>query len=298
MPPVLEVEGLKKTYRGWFGKPLYAVDGVSLSIDPGTVFGLLGPNGAGKSTLVKMLLSVVRPTSGQARIFGEPVEHPRTRRRIGFLPEQMRLPDFVTARQFLRLMARLSGCPVDGPRIDGLLERVQLQRFPRMAVRNYSKGMQQRLGLAQALLHDPDLLFLDEPTEGLDPLGRKEFRDLLVELKEKGKTIFLNSHLLGEIEQVCDRIVILNRGRIIRQGTVQEFTEVRGAYRLNVSPATKAAAEKLLGAPDGEGFVVKAAGPPELNVIIDQLRAAGVEIEELRREKESLEDFFVEVVKE
>lgn len=294
MPPVIELDGLTKRY----GK-LLAVDAVSLRVEAGAVFGLLGPNGAGKSTLVKMILSVVRPTAGNARLFGEPADNSQARRRVGFLPEAIRLPDFLTGRQFLRFMAGMSGLPrsVARERIPKLLAEAQLDAFPSLPVRDYSKGMQQRLGLAQALLHDPDLLFLDEPTEGLDPLGRKQFRDLLVGLKTKGKTIFLNSHLLSEVEQVCDRLVILNHGRIAREGTVAEFTEVRGAWWLRVADASREAAAAVLGqAAEASGFRIQARDTAELNSYLDRLRSAGVEIEELIRERASLEDSFIEVV--
>lgn len=295
MPPVIELDGLTKHY----GR-LLAVDAVSLRVEAGTVFGLLGPNGAGKSTLVKMILSVVRPTAGNARLFGGPADNSQARRRVGFLPEAMRLPDFLSGRQFLRFMAGMSGLPRSAARerIPKLLAEAQLDAFPSLPVRDYSKGMQQRLGLAQALLHDPDLLFLDEPTEGLDPLGRKQFRDLLVGLKTKGKTIFLNSHLLSEVEQVCDRLVILNHGKIAREGTVAEFTEVRGAWRLRVTEASRDAAATILGqADDASGFRIHARDTAELNACLDRLRSVGVEIEELIRERASLEDSFIEVVR-
>lgn len=295
MSPALELDGLTKHY----GK-LPAVDGVSLKVEPGMVFGLLGPNGAGKSTLVKMALSVVRPTSGVARLFGAPSHSPAARRRVGYLPEVMRLPEFLSGRGFLRLMAGLSGVPraVARERIPKLLAEAQLDGFPRLPLKDYSKGMTQRLALAQALLHDPDLLFLDEPTEGLDPLGRKQFRELLEVLKARGKTIFLNSHLLSEIELVCDRIVILHHGRIVREGTVAEFTEVRGAWRLHVTENSRQAAASVLGQPiSNDGFRLQARDTAELNALLDRLRAAGVEIEELARERASLEDFFIEVVK-
>jgi len=294
MPPVIELDGLTKRY----GK-LLAVDRVSLRVEAGTVFGLLGPNGAGKSTLVKMTLSVVRPSEGSARLFGEHAGSSRSRRRVGFLPEAMRLPDFLNGRQFLRFMAGMSGLPrsVARERIPRLLAEAQLDGFPKLPLKDYSKGMQQRLGLAQALLHDPDVLFLDEPTEGLDPLGRKQFRDLLVALKTKGKTIFLNSHLLSEVEQICDRLVILNHGRIAREGSVADFTEVRGAWRLRVAEASRPAATTILGqASEANGFRIQARDTAELNACLDRLRAAGVQIEELVRERASLEDSFIEVV--
>ena len=300
---VVETEGLAKTYRDFIRRrPTEALAGVSLSVEPGAIFGLLGQNSAGKTTLVKILLGLVWPTAGRARVFGQDPGVPATRRRIGYLPEQMRLPEFMKAESFLRLMGRLNG--MDGAalarRIPDALERVGLAGEKR-PLRTYSKGMQQRLGLAQAMVHDPDLLFLDEPTEGLDPLGRKQIRDLLLELRNAGKTIFLNSHVLSEVEQICDRILILDRGQVVRAGTPREFTESTGEYRIRLSrldDAARAAVAAVV--PDAKwdtnGCRVRVRDVAQLNALIDRLRAAQAEIAAIEPLRVSLEEYFIQVV--
>ena len=200
---VIDTRGLRK----WFG-PTLAVADLSLSVRAGEIFGFLGPNGAGKTTSIKMLLSLVHPDGGDGRVLGQPLGDRLTRARIGFLPEHFRFHDCLTARELLRFHGRLyglSGSDLD-MRIDRLLARVDLLEAADRPVRGYSKGMLQRTGLAQALLNDPVLVFLDEPTSGLDPLGRLLVRDIISELRDRGTTVFLNSHLLGEVEATCDRV--------------------------------------------------------------------------------------------
>lgn len=299
---VIETTGLSKTYSHLWRKPAHALAGVSLRIEPGAIFGLLGQNGAGKTTLVKILLGLVRPTRGSARVLGNPPWRARMRRRIGYLPEQMRLPEYLRAQNFLRYMGELNGVRRSAlkQRIPTLLELVGLPG-ERKLLKEYSKGMQQRLGLAQALINEPDLLFLDEPTEGLDPLGRKQVRDLLTSLRAAGKTIFLNSHLLSEIELVCDRVMILNRGAAVREGTPAEFMRHTGEYRIRVAEATDAARAAVAGLlPQARWEERSVVGSPrdraQLNALIDRLRAAQVEIEAVEPVRSSLEEFFIEVV--
>jgi ABC-2 type transport system ATP-binding protein len=211
---VIETEGLRKQ----FGSTL-AVSGLSLSVQKGEVFGFLGPNGAGKTTSVKMLLSLVEPTGGFARVLGAPLGDRASRARIGFLPEHFRFHDCLTARELLRFHGRLHGLRGHDleARIDRLLDRVDLLDAADRALRGYSKGMLQRAGLAQALINDPELVFLDEPTSGLDPLGRFLVRDIIGELRANGTTVFLNSHLLGEVEATCNRVAFVKQGCIIRE---------------------------------------------------------------------------------
>jgi ABC-2 type transport system ATP-binding protein len=212
----VEVENLDKTYRdGWIlRRPFQALQGITLQVRYGEVFGLLGPNGAGKTTLVKLLLGIVRATRGRAFMLGRPAGERAGRRRVGYLPENLRIPRHHTALSAMDLYGQMSGMTraeirqSRGP----LLAAVDLADRATDPVKKYSKGMLQRLGLAIALLHDPDLVFLDEPTDGLDPAGRAHVRQTLVRLKGEGKTIFLNSHLLQEVELVCDRVAILDRG--------------------------------------------------------------------------------------
>lgn len=304
--PAIETNDLRKSYRTLRGKTVNALASVSMSVESGTIFGLIGQNGAGKTTLVKILLGLAKPTGGAARLFGGSPCDPKHRRRVGYLPEQMRLPDYFKAEPFLRYMGELNG--VDSKalrrRIPELLERVGLGGVDK-PVKAYSKGMQQRLGLAQALINDPDLLFLDEPTDGLDPLGRKDVRDLLLALRAEGKTIFLNSHLLSEIEMICDRIVILNKGQVARTATPGEFTSGTGEYLLRVArteESVKVAARSVLGASEtatswqGATLRFTPRDVAHLNLLIDRIRAVPAEIEVIEPIKLTLEEFFLQVV--
>jgi len=302
--PAIEVENLQKTYRTFRGESVPALQGVSLRVEAGTIFGLIGQNGAGKTTLVKILLGLGRATGGKARLLGGSPHDPAARRRVGYLPEQMRLPDYIGAEDFLRYMGRLNG--VDSAtlqrRIPELLDLVGL-RGVRKPVGSYSKGMQQRLGLAQALVNDPEVLFLDEPTDGLDPLGRKDVRDLLVRLRAGGKTIFVNSHVLSEIELVCEQIVILNEGKVACAATPEEFTRGTGEYLVRVAKADDAVRATAAGAIgetrlDWQENAVRFTPRDlrELNSLLDGLRRAPVEIESVEPVRLSLEEFFLQVV--
>ena len=211
---IIETQGLRKQFG-----PTLAVSDLSLQVGAGEIFGFLGPNGAGKTTSIKMLLALVEPTSGTGQVLGAPLGDRAVRARIGFLPEHFRFHDTLTAMELLRFHGRLyglRGVPLDA-RIDRLLTRVDLVDAADRPLRGYSKGMLQRVGLAQALLNDPQLVFLDEPTSGLDPLGRLLVRDIIAELRAEGVTVFLNSHLLGEVEATCDRVVFVKRGRVVEE---------------------------------------------------------------------------------
>lgn len=206
--------------------------GVSLEVEPGTLFGLLGQNGAGKTTLIKILLGLVAPTAGQANLLGEPVGRLAGRREVGYLPEDHRLPDYHTAPSLLHFYGALQGLTRRErlARIPFLLELLGLKGREKLRIRGYSKGMKQRLGLAQSLLHRPRVLFLDEPTDGIDPVGRKQIRDVLLEQQRAGVTVFINSHLLGEVEQLCDRVAIMRRGHLLVSGTVAELTPTKPTW--------------------------------------------------------------------
>ena len=228
MTAAIEVRGLRKTYRPAFGgRAIEALSGIDLSIQRGELFGLLGPNGAGKTTTVKILLGLTHATAGDASLLGLPASDPESRRRVGYLPEGHRFPGYLTARQTLSVFGRMSG--VDHAtlktRIPGLLERVKLADWADVKVKKFSKGMTQRLGLASALVHEPEVLLLDEPTDGVDPVGRREIRDLLQAEAARGRAILLNSHLLSEIELTCDRVAVLRKGKVAAIGTVQELTK-------------------------------------------------------------------------
>jgi ABC-2 type transport system ATP-binding protein len=310
--PVIETHELQKVFRTFRGKTTIALDAVSLQVEASTIFGLIGQNGAGKTTLVKILLGLTPQTSGTAHLLGGPVGDHLVRRRVGYLPEQMRIPEYLKAGKFLRYMGKLNG--VDSAtmkrRIPELLELVGLAGV-RKQVKAYSKGMQQRLGLAQALINDPEVLFLDEPTDGLDPMGRKSVRDLVTKLRAEGKTIFLNSHLLSEVEMVCDRIVILEKGRVASVATPQEFTRGTGEYLIRVAAVTdEARAAVATVIENGNDPSSNASAPiwrettvrfkprdrAQLNAVLDRLRIAFVEIESVEPVKLSLEEFFIKVV--
>lgn len=281
-----------------------ALSELSLDVREGEIFGLLGPNGAGKTTFIKVLLEIVFPTAGRAEMLGAPVGSAATKARVGYLPENHRYPDFLTGAQVLRYFGRLSGLtgPALEERVHDRLKLVDMGDWHKTKIRKYSKGMMQRIGLAQALINDPQLVILDEPTDGVDPLGRKEIRDLLVRLRDEGKTVFLNSHLLSEVEMICDRVAILNKGRLIRIGTVQELTTQDNIYHVGVEGAVPAAllteweATRVQATQDGSVLSLGVEDAAALNAAIDRLRAHGVLITSISQKRQSLEDMFIDVI--
>jgi ABC-2 type transport system ATP-binding protein len=313
---VIQVKGLRKTYRDgfFFGRRIEALRGADLDVRPGEIFGLLGPNGAGKTTMIKILLGIVRKSQGEATLLGQPAGNRRARQKVGYLPEGHRLPRHLTGNTALEYYGGLSGLSPGEVRrrAPPLLNRVELTRWGKTSVRKYSKGMLQRLGLAQAMLHDPDVLILDEPTDGVDPVGRKAIREILHEWKAKGKTIFLNSHLLQEIELVCDRVAILAKGRVLKIGDVQEITREVGAELANqVQLNMLGDASKIRAAlegfrvidPEVEGqrctvTVLLEKGQPDLDRCIDVLRATGISIHSVSPRTMTLEEAFMKLVKD
>jgi ABC-2 type transport system ATP-binding protein len=321
--PIVDVRQLKKSYGIW--SPIRrrgridALQGVSLQAQAGEVFGLLGPNGAGKTTLIKILLGVVKPSAGTASLFGEPVGSTAARHRVGYLPESLRVDRHHTARTALRFygqLSRMSSRDINH-RSDELLELVGLKGRDRESVRRFSKGMYQRLGLAQALMHDPDLLVLDEPTDGLDPVGRTEVRKVIERLRDAGKTIFLNSHLLQEVEVVCTRVAILANGQICGTGTIDELSrrgqaeqvvfEVVIPHDLDGQFVDLAALFDSLSASDvvvkqvhaqEQTYRITAKLPEQQQVdqAVDRLRTAGVSIVRLEVKRPTLEDTFMRLV--
>jgi ABC-2 type transport system ATP-binding protein len=303
----LQTVDLTKHYRsGLFKrKNIIALEKVSLSIEQGEIFGLLGPNGAGKTTFVKLLLSIIHPTSGTATVLGHPLGQRALKEQCGYLPESHRYPGFLTALDTLIFFGRLNGLQENilKDKSHFLLEMVGLKDWAKVKTKKFSKGMLQRLGLAQALVNDPKLLFLDEPTDGVDPIGRKEIRDLLLRLKGEGTTIFLNSHLLSEIEMMCDRVAILNKGKVVRTGTISELTTLKLAYIIQLSaPISEDLRVRLNQSHFSLEFkdtslTVTLKDKSELNSIIDTLRAGGIGIEGMTQQKTSLEDYFIQLVK-
>ena len=305
MIAAFEAGSVSKTFRRWWSKhAARALHEVSLSVEQGMIFGLLGPNGAGKTTLVKVALTIAYPDSGEVRILGEPVRNRSILRRTGYLPENPRFPAHLTARQILRLYGSLSGADTASVRrnADMWLERLDLGQWADTRVSKFSKGMIERLAFAQALVHEPDLIFLDEPTDGLDPLGRMEVRSVCRELSAAGKTVFINSHILAEIELICNRIALMKGGRIIESGTVAELTSGASGYQLVVPVADGLGhwlREKSLTFAAVDGHLhVEIGDRAAANTVIDALRANNFEIEALRVKKRTLEAVFIERISE
>jgi ABC-2 type transport system ATP-binding protein len=224
---VISVEGLTKTYRsGWPGNPsVTALAGLSFSVQAGEIYGFLGPNGAGKTTTLKILVGLMRAGSGKAMVLGNPAGDVKTHGLIGFLPESPYFYDYLTAEEFLGFYGRLAGLShaILSQRITDMLQVVGLGEARTRQLRKFSKGMLQRIGLAQALIHDPELVILDEPMSGLDPIGRKQVRDVILSLRERGKTVFFSSHILPDVEMICDRVGIIRKGQLLAEGTVDEL---------------------------------------------------------------------------
>jgi ABC-2 type transport system ATP-binding protein len=307
----IETRKLSKTYRdGWFGRRrVEALDEVTLSVARGEIFGLLGPNGAGKTTLIKILLGLVHQSSGDAELLGRPAGDRPTRQRIGYLPEHHRIPHHLTGNTALEYYGSLSNLAMSQirRRRPELLDLVGLARWGKTLVRKYSKGMLQRLGLAQAMLHDPELLVLDEPTDGVDPVGRADIRDILGRLKNERKTIFLNSHLLQEVELVCDRVAILGHGKLRRLDSVDAIRRLTTPEAVFTVRSDEASIRRLLDgrlistapAPDGHLRVtVDAPDQDSLDACIDSLRQRGVSIASLGRRQLTLEQAFLELIRD
>jgi len=303
---ILTTRGLEKTFKSGLlrRKGFKALDGINLEVGSGQVFGLLGPNGAGKTTMVKILLHLVRGYRGEATVFGKPPSDSFTRRRIGYLPEAHRMPNYLTGWQVMMLFGMLAGQPKAevAKRAAPLLEKVGMLKDCHRKVREYSKGMQQRLGLAQSMVHDPDLIFLDEPTDGVDPIGRAKIREMVVELRDRGKTIFINSHLLNEVEMICDQVVIIHEGKVLREGTIDELTPATGTttFELRADPG------KVDGLFQGLGQGLRQSGrtfelilsDADLDQAVDRLRGAGHTIVGITQRRLTLEESFIDLIKE
>lgn len=300
---VIVTKNLTKHYRRPFASRVVpALNGLSLTVEPGAAFGLLGPNGAGKTTFVKLLLSATRPTAGSARIFGRDCRDPRAREQVGYLPENHRFAPYQTGRQMLDFYAALSGMTYRDRkrRADELLDAVGLSEWGGRKIGQYSKGMLQRLGLAQAIMHRPKLLILDEPSDGVDPVGRRQIRDILQRLRNEGTTIFLNSHLLAEVETFCDQVAILRRGELAASGHISALTTGSG-YRLAVGALSAALADRLkqtaIDSYTKDNRVHFHFNDLEaVNLAVDLLRRENVFIEEIQRMRSTLEDVFIRTV--
>jgi len=306
--PAIHTQGLSKDYRvGFWGRRLSVLRDVCLDIPAGEVFGYLGPNGAGKSTTIKLLLGLVQPTGGQASVLGHPAGDIRSRGRIGFLPENPSFYEYLTGQEFLRFCGRLLGVarPQLRDQVQRLLEEVGLSRAADQQIRKYSKGMVQRLGLAQALLGDPSLLILDEPMSGLDPIGRKEVRDLILRQKAAGRTVFFSTHILPDVEMICDRVGILVGGRMVRLGPIGELLgeevesiEVTAAA---VPPDTLQAAERYSLGPAlhvGGHVMLRLQGETELDRVLAVLVQAKCRVLSVVPQRRGLEEIFLAASRE
>ncbi len=300
--PVLVTEKLSKTFRKPFsGRKVEAVRGVSLEVKQGEVFGFVGPNGAGKTTSIKMLTGLIFPTSGSARVFGREAPSPAAMERVGFLPENPYVYPYLTPREFVSLCGRLSGVPGKdlGRRVEEVIARVGMSDAIDRPVRALSKGMGQRVGLASALVHDPDLLILDEPMSGLDPVGRKDVRDLILEERGRGKTVFFSTHILSDVEMLCDRVCILRKGEVVESGKLTELLRATGA-RSEI--ALTGASEECVAALEQAGFpgramgsahVVEVDGYEDVRKVMDLAHARGAQVQSLTPRRETLEEIFV-----
>lgn len=269
----------------------------------GEVFGFLGPNGAGKSTAVKTLLGLIKPSSGEARVLGQPLGDRKTRAKIGFLPEHFRFYDWLTSAELLRLHARLYGIRGEGlsRRIDAMLELVGLTLYSDKQLRHFSKGMLQRIGLAQALINEPDLLFLDEPTSGLDPVGRKLVRDIIKKQRDRGGTVFLNSHLLSEVEITCDRVAFIRAGEVIEIRDLSDFGKDRHRVLVRVGPIGGETLDGLATwashiARDGDRLTLELKSPDFAPSVLRYLIERGTDVFEFTPERISLEERFLEIL--
>ena len=296
----IQTENLCKYYSG---NKIKALDDFSLEVEQGVIFSLLGPNGAGKTTLIKTLLGIIHPTRGTARVFDRSISDYHIHSEIGYLAENHRFPEFLTARQILLYYGKMTGIASDLllERIPRLLHIVKLDKWTNTKIKKYSKGMLQRLGLAHALINDPRLLFLDEPTDGIDPVGRREIRDLLKTLRDEGKTIFLNSHLLSEVERVSDEVAILKDGHLLEKGRIEDFISVKEQFQIKLDASNDQITSILQGVnitsdADTGFYTISVKNDIELNTVIDKLRGKQINIQAIIPRKITLEDFFIDVI--
>ncbi len=302
MTTVVSVEKLAKTFRRPFsGRKVEAVRGVSFEVEEGEVFGFVGPNGAGKATSIKMLTGLIFPTGGRATIFGHEIPSPKAMAKVGFLPENPYVYPYLTPREFVTMCGRLSG--MSGAKLDRrvveIIGRVGMSEAIDRPVQALSKGMGQRVGLASALVHDPELLILDEPMSGLDPVGRKDVRDLILEERERGKTVFFSTHILSDVEQLCDRVCILRKGEVVVSGKLGELLETsKTRTEISLEGTTRELGAKLtelgFGARQmGDHVVCEVEGYAAVKQVIALAHESGARVARLEAKRETLESLFV-----
>jgi ABC-2 type transport system ATP-binding protein len=295
----IETKSLTKTYKLRNGK-VNVVDKLDLYVEEGEIFGFLGPNGAGKTTTIKMLLGIIYPTSGEAKVLGKEAGDINTHRIISYLPEKPYYYEYMTGMEILKFYGSLFGIN-DPAKFQSLLERVNLAGDAGKPISAYSKGMQQRIGLAQSLLNDPRLLFLDEPTGGLDPIAHIEIRDLILQFREEGKTVFISSHALSDVERICDRVAIINKGVIARQGKLDEL--LRGgrieviADQVPADFPAKLKDLKVTSSYNNARLILDIDEEEDVNGVLDSLRSAKAHIVSVIPRRKKLEDLFLETVK-
>jgi ABC-2 type transport system ATP-binding protein len=296
------IDELRKTYRsGWPGiPPVSALQGLSLSVAKGEIYGFLGPNGSGKTTTLKILIGLLRATQGSVEVLGEPVGSLSVRRRLGFLPEAPYFYDYLTANEFLMFYGRLAGMDSTdlAKRIPELLDLVGLTQAQSRQLRTFSKGMLQRVGLAQAVIHDPELIILDEPMSGLDPIGRKQVRDVILGLRDRGRTVFFSSHIIPDVEMICDRVGIIMKGKLVATGRVDELvgygqtTSVEVVCEgVTVNEAIAKAATRVI--QRGRQCMLVLPGRDHLEEVLGMVRARGGKLVSVTPQKGSLEELFL-----
>ncbi|NEO84488.1 MAG: ABC transporter ATP-binding protein [Spirulina sp. SIO3F2] len=296
---ILQVWELQKTYRTgfWLNKTVPSLKGVTLSVEPGETFGLLGPNGAGKTTLLKIVLGIVRRSGGRAKLLGMPIGDRATRAQIGYLPENAYYYDYLTAWEFLSFMGGLFELPggILKERIPQLLDWVglDLATAKTKPLKQYSKGMLQRVGMAQALINNPDVIFLDEPMSGLDPTGRYRMREIILALKAQGKTIFFNSHILADVEQICDRVAILHQGELLTSGSLAELLPKTEQYQVQGYGMLPEAAKSLMTNLEEMGDRWSGQLQGDRQAFLNQLHNSSATLEQLTLHHQSLEEFFL-----
>jgi ABC-2 type transport system ATP-binding protein len=305
MKYIIEIENLTKDYEKgfWKKKKIRALEGLNLQVEPGQIYGFLGGNGAGKTTTIKLLMRLIFPTEGTARILGEDIANVRMHKRIGYCPENPYFYDYLKARELLEYFGELFGldAPARKKRTEELLTRVGLEEKDwNKQLRKFSKGMLQRVGIAQSLVNEPEIVFLDEPMSGLDPLGRREIRELIAELREKGTTVFMSSHILSDIEALCDNVAILRGGKLIKTGNLDELLTKSGeiqTFEINVKgvPAetlkTEIPGAKITSKPNGANIHVE--DENQIEQILGTIKKAGGNLVSIQPTKQSLEEFFI-----
>jgi ABC-2 type transport system ATP-binding protein len=305
---VIEIENLTKDFHVgfWKKRPVRALDSLNLRVESGEVFGFLGPNGAGKTTTLKILMNLLRPTLGSARILGHPVGSVAMRARIGYLPENPYFYDYLTAEELLLYVGSLFGIsrPELGRKVAALLEKVGLSGSGRLQLRKFSKGMIQRIGIAQAVINDPDVVFLDEPMSGLDPLGRREVRQVIASLKNRGVTVFFSSHILPDVEMLCNRVAIMNKGRLQEAGALEDILKVKiegheiVLTHLNeeIADALKKLCDEVI--PMGDRLHLRAGAPAQVESALSYALSRGAKLISVNPIRASLEEYFFQEVGE